>query len=46
MKQHKVTFLPDKKTGYFDSGVSLRDAALELGIIIESSCGGAGTCGK
>ncbi|MGE5682710.1 MAG: ASKHA domain-containing protein [Bacillota bacterium] len=43
---HKVTFLPDKKSGYFPKGTSLRDAALELGIVIESSCGGAGTCGK
>ncbi|MGE5351051.1 MAG: ASKHA domain-containing protein [Acidobacteriota bacterium] len=46
MKQHKVTFLPGKKSGYFYEGTTLRDAALELGLVIESSCGGMGTCGE
>ncbi|MGE5430010.1 MAG: ASKHA domain-containing protein [Syntrophomonadaceae bacterium] len=46
MKQHKVTFLPGNKSGYFYEGTSLRDAALELGLVIESSCGGLGTCGE
>ncbi|HEX2961007.1 MAG TPA: ASKHA domain-containing protein [Ignavibacteriales bacterium] len=46
MKQHKVTFLPGKKSGYFFEGTTLRDAALELGLVIESSCGGMGTCGE
>ncbi|HEX2867345.1 MAG TPA: ASKHA domain-containing protein [Ignavibacteriales bacterium] len=46
MKQHKVTFLPDNKSGVFQEGTTLRDAALELGLVIESSCGGLGTCGE
>lgn len=46
MKQHKVTFLPGRKSGVFDEGITLRDAALELGLVIESSCGGLGTCGE
>lgn len=46
MKQHRIVFLPGNKTGYFDEGTSVRDAALELGIGIESSCGGLGSCGE
>jgi len=41
-----VTFLPDRRSSLFDEGISLRDAALELGIVIESSCAGIGTCGE
>ncbi|MFB3906314.1 MAG: ASKHA domain-containing protein [Acidobacteriota bacterium] len=46
MPLRRVTFLPDRRTSLFDQGVSLRDAALELGIVIESSCAGIGTCGE
>ncbi|RPJ56916.1 MAG: DUF4445 domain-containing protein [Acidobacteria bacterium] len=46
MPQRRVTFLPDRRSSLFDEGVSLRDAALELGIVIESSCAGIGTCGE
>jgi len=46
MAQRRVTFLPDRRSSLFDEGVSLRDAALELGIVIESSCAGIGTCGE
>lgn len=46
MALHKVLFLPSRKTGHFETGTNLRDAALELGIVIESSCAGIGTCGK
>ncbi len=46
MTLHKVLFLPGKKTGHFETGTNLRDAALELGIVIESTCAGIGTCGK
>ncbi len=46
MPQQRVTFLPDRRSSLFDEGVSLRDAALELGIVIESSCAGIGTCGE
>ena len=46
MPQRRVTFLPDRRSSVFDECVSLRDAALELGIVIESSCAGIGTCGE
>jgi uncharacterized 2Fe-2S/4Fe-4S cluster protein (DUF4445 family) len=46
MSEHKVTFLPSRRTGFFEEGTSLRDAALELGIVIESTCAGIGTCAK
>lgn len=46
MSEHKVTFLPHRRTGFFEEGTSLRDAALELGIVIESTCAGIGTCAK
>ncbi|NIS44959.1 MAG: 2Fe-2S iron-sulfur cluster binding domain-containing protein, partial [Aliifodinibius sp.] len=31
---------------YFEEGTNFRDAALELGLIIESTCAGIGTCAK
>ncbi len=46
MPEYKVTFLPNRRTGFFEEGTSLRDAALELGIVIESTCAGIGTCVK
>ncbi|MDZ7291534.1 MAG: ASKHA domain-containing protein [candidate division KSB1 bacterium] len=46
MPEHKILFLPGKKTAYFDEGITFLDAALELGIIIESTCAGIGTCAK
>ncbi|MFQ6615587.1 MAG: ASKHA domain-containing protein [Fidelibacterota bacterium] len=46
MPEFKVLFLPSKKTGYFETGTTFRDAALDLGIIIESTCAGIGTCAK
>jgi len=46
MSEYKVLFLPNKQRSFFDQGTTLRDAALELGIVIESNCGGKGTCGK
>lgn len=45
-KQHKVEFIPASKTGYFGDGITIRDAALELGILIDSDCAGIGTCAK
>jgi uncharacterized 2Fe-2S/4Fe-4S cluster protein (DUF4445 family) len=42
----KLTFLPQQKKGTFAPGTPLRDAALELGILIDSTCAGIGTCGK
>ncbi len=44
--QHKIIFLPANRTGYFEHGITVRDAALELGIIIESDCAGIGSCAK
>jgi len=41
-----ITFQPAKKHGVFPRGISFRDAALEVGILIESPCGGLGSCGK
>ncbi|HEY5564624.1 MAG TPA: ASKHA domain-containing protein [Rhodothermia bacterium] len=46
MGKHRVLFLPQEKAGTFVSGTVLRDAALDLGILIDSSCAGIGTCGK
>ena len=46
MSDHKILFLPGKKTAHFEAGTAFRDAALELGIIIESACAGLGTCAK
>lgn len=46
MGKHRVLFLPQEKSGIFASGTVLRDAALDLGILIDSSCAGIGTCGK
>ncbi len=42
----KAHFLPGQKTGWFDPGVSFMQAALDLGILIESSCAGLGSCAK
>jgi uncharacterized 2Fe-2S/4Fe-4S cluster protein (DUF4445 family) len=46
MAKHKVTFLPGKQSSDFEAGISLLDAALELGVVISSSCAGIGTCAK
>ncbi len=46
MSEHQVIFLPGKKKAQFEAGTNFRDAALEIGIVIESSCAGIGTCAK
>ena len=46
MHGSRLTFLPQNKSGVFAEGTTLRDAALELGILIEATCAGIGTCGK
>lgn len=46
VNRHRLTFLPAEQTGVFDEGTPLRDAALELGLFIESTCAGLGTCAK
>lgn len=46
MPEHRVVFLPHKKSGCFEAGTILRDAALDLGILIDSTCAGIGTCAR
>jgi uncharacterized 2Fe-2S/4Fe-4S cluster protein (DUF4445 family) len=41
-----VTFLPAGRTAYVLVGTSLIEAAAEAGVILDSPCGGQGTCGK
>ncbi len=42
----EVLFLPSGQKGLFDVGTHLLDAARELGVGIESICGGTGACAK
>jgi uncharacterized 2Fe-2S/4Fe-4S cluster protein (DUF4445 family) len=46
MKKHKVIFQPSGKTGAINDGATVLDAARQLGVGIESICGGKGVCGK
>lgn len=46
MPRPMVIFQPSGRRGKVNSGVTLREAAHELGVEIESICGGKGTCGK
>ncbi|MDQ7063908.1 MAG: ASKHA domain-containing protein [candidate division KSB1 bacterium] len=41
-----VSFLPGHRSGKFPSGTTLRDAALQLGVLIDSTCAGMGRCGQ
>jgi len=41
-----IKFLPDEVTFEAPLGASLLDAALDAGIFIPASCGGAGACGR
>lgn len=42
----KVVFQPGGRTVYVLKGTSLLEAAARAGIILQSPCGGKGTCGK
>lgn len=42
----KVIFQPSGKRGTFEKGTPVLDAARELGVAIESVCGGRGICGR
>ena len=42
----RITFLPSGKTGDAPYGAGVCDAARELGLALETPCGGKGTCGK
>ncbi len=47
-KKHRclVTFQPPGNSGYIEEGRTIREASLELGVGLESICGGRGVCGK
>jgi uncharacterized 2Fe-2S/4Fe-4S cluster protein (DUF4445 family) len=45
-KKHKVIFQPSGSRGDIGGGKTIREAAQELGVDIESICGGKLTCGK
>jgi uncharacterized 2Fe-2S/4Fe-4S cluster protein (DUF4445 family) len=45
-KELKVTFQPTGRTVYVLSGTPIMEAAGRAGIILQSPCGGKGTCGK
>lgn len=42
---HRIHFLPAERSAEFPEGTTIREAALQLGIVIESTCAGMGTCG-
>ncbi len=41
-----VVFTPSGKRGHFPVGTPILDAARELGVYVESVCGGRGICGR
>ena len=41
-----VLFMPSGKRGRFAKGTTVLDAARELGVYVESVCGGRATCGR
>jgi len=43
---HKIRFLPHNKAIDVEDGENLIRAAMDLGVHINASCGGAGVCGK
>ncbi len=45
-KKAKVIFQPSGKSAHFPVGTPILDAARELGVNIESICGGRGKCGR
>ncbi len=44
--RHEVVFLPHNKTIAVEDGGNLIRAAMEAGVHVNASCGGAGVCGK
>ena len=46
MKHYTITFLPEKKQVLVHHGATLLEAANQVGIILNTACGGQGTCGK
>lgn len=45
-QKHLVIFQPSGRRGYIDHGKTIREASQELGVELESVCGGQATCGK
>ncbi|MFH1540191.1 MAG: ASKHA domain-containing protein [bacterium] len=45
-EQYEITFIPDNKKAITKRGETLLDAALSVGVYIDSRCGGKGKCGK
>jgi uncharacterized 2Fe-2S/4Fe-4S cluster protein (DUF4445 family) len=46
MKKSQVIFLPSGRRGEISEGKTVLEASRELGVGIESLCGGKGSCGK
>jgi uncharacterized 2Fe-2S/4Fe-4S cluster protein (DUF4445 family) len=46
IKDPLVLFMPSGKRGRFPKGTTVLDAARELGVYVESVCGGRATCGR
>ena len=45
-KDALVLFMPSGKRGRFPVGTPVLDCARDLGVYVESVCGGRGICGK
>jgi uncharacterized 2Fe-2S/4Fe-4S cluster protein (DUF4445 family) len=45
-QKHLVIFQPSGRRGYIDEGETIMEASQELGVDLESVCGGRATCGK
>ena len=46
IKDPLVLFMPSGKRGRFAVGTPILDAARQLGVYVESVCGGRATCGR
>jgi uncharacterized 2Fe-2S/4Fe-4S cluster protein (DUF4445 family) len=46
MSKYKIIFQPSGRRGEVEEGKNLLQAAQQLGVDLESICGGKGTCGK
>ncbi|HIB25495.1 MAG TPA: 2Fe-2S iron-sulfur cluster binding domain-containing protein, partial [Gammaproteobacteria bacterium] len=44
--EYKIAFMPSGKRGNFLAGTKILDAARELGVDIDSVCGGRALCGR
>ncbi len=43
---YSVKFIPDNKTVMVAPGVTVLEAALAAGVVVDAACGGKGSCGK